>query len=72
MLLAELRAAARSQAGRDNAATERLFPRAYLDPTEEDAETEWQAVVHDDLVREKLAALDAVARRVATRPSTRT
>jgi hypothetical protein len=36
---------------------ERLFPRAYLDPTEEQAETEWQALVHPELVREKSAAL---------------
>jgi hypothetical protein len=36
---------------------ERLFPRAYLDPTEERAETEWQALVHPELVREKTAAL---------------
>jgi hypothetical protein len=38
---------------------ERLFPRAYLDPTEEAAEQEWQAFVHDDLVRERTAALHA-------------
>jgi hypothetical protein len=29
---------------------ERLFPRAYLDPTEEEAESEWQRFSHDDLV----------------------
>jgi hypothetical protein len=29
---------------------ERLFPRAYLDPTEEKAESEWQRFSHDDLV----------------------
>jgi hypothetical protein len=59
MLLAELRALL-LQPERDNAATERLFPRAYLDPTEEEAETDWQSLVHDDLVREKVIALDAV------------
>jgi uncharacterized protein DUF2017 len=37
---------------------DRLFPRAYLDPTEDEAETEWQGVVHADLVRAKS---DAVA-----------
>ena len=58
-LLAELRALL-LQPDRDNAATERLFPRAYLDPTEEEAETDWQSLVHDDLVREKVIALDAV------------
>jgi len=36
---------------------DRLFPRAYLDPTEDEAETEWQRVVHGDLVREKSKAL---------------
>jgi hypothetical protein len=29
---------------------ERLFPRAYLDPTEEEAEADWQRLVHGDLV----------------------
>ena len=46
-------------------ATERLFPRAYLDPTEEEAETEWQSLVHDDLVREQ----GRRARRRSTRRS---
>lgn len=39
---------------------ERLFPRAYLDPTEEEAEREWQALVHPDLLAQRLANLDAV------------
>ena len=29
---------------------ERLFPRAYLDPTEEEAEADWQRLAHGDLV----------------------
>lgn len=29
---------------------ERLFPRAYLDPTEEEAESDWQRLVHGDLL----------------------
>ena len=29
---------------------ERLFPRAYLDPTEEESEADWQRLVHGDLV----------------------
>jgi hypothetical protein len=41
----------------DDAARDRLFPRAYLDPTEEDAEAEWQRLVHPDLVDQRLAAL---------------
>jgi len=32
------------------AARRRLFPHAYLDPTEEQAEEEWQRMVHHDLV----------------------
>jgi hypothetical protein len=40
--------------------TDRLFPRAYLDPTEEEAEQEWQSYVHDDLVRAKAEALEGV------------
>lgn len=39
---------------------DRLFPRAYLDPTEEDAERQWQALVHDDLVSARVAAIAAV------------
>jgi hypothetical protein len=38
----------------------RLFPRAYLDPTEEAAEQEWQGLVHDDLVAARRAALLSV------------
>ena len=50
---------------------ERLFPRAYLDPTEEEAEADWQRLVHGDLVdgrRRSLATVEgtlaaAVVRR---------
>jgi hypothetical protein len=41
-------------------AAERLFPRAYLDPTEEEAEAEWRAMVHPDLLRQRLDALGVV------------
>jgi hypothetical protein len=41
-------------------ATKRLFPTAYLDPTEEIAEQEWQALVHDELVRTRLSAFEDV------------
>jgi hypothetical protein len=40
--------------------TDRLFPRAYLDPTEEDAETEWQRLVHPDLVESRVNAVTAM------------
>ncbi len=36
----------------------RLFPRAYLDPTAEDAEREWRDLVHPELVRDRLVSLD--------------
>lgn len=39
---------------------DRLFPVAYLDPTEEQAEDEWQELVHPELVRERLDALTRV------------
>ena len=39
------------------AVTQRLFPRAYLDPTEEESEAQWQEMVHDDLVDARLDAL---------------
>lgn len=41
-------------------AYDRLFPRAYLDPTEEKAESEWQEFVHPDLHRQRLDALESV------------
>jgi hypothetical protein len=44
-----------------DAVLDRLFPRAYLDPTEEDAEAEWQRLVHPDLVAQRLAALEMLA-----------
>ena len=40
---------------------DRLFPPAYLDPTEEDAEAEWQRLMHQDLVRAKVDALEGLA-----------
>jgi hypothetical protein len=43
-----------------DAVTQRLFPHAYLDPTEEQAESEWQSTVHDDLVETRRAALGVV------------
>src|SRR4051794_16129920 len=38
----------------------RLYPRAYLDPTEEAAEQEWEQLVHDDLTTARLAAFRTV------------
>jgi hypothetical protein len=43
-------------------ARERLFPRAYLDPTEEAAEEQWAALIYPELLRQRLEGLDAVLR----------
>jgi len=43
-----------------DAVTERLFPRAYLDPTEEVSEAQWQEMVHGDLVETRLTAMSDV------------
>jgi hypothetical protein len=44
----------------EDLARSRLFPRAYLDPTAESEETEWQAMVHPELLRERLEALELI------------
>jgi hypothetical protein len=44
----------------------RLYPRAYLDPTEEEAEQEWQGLVHDDLARARAEAFRAVLADLTT------
>jgi len=49
-----------------DAVTRRLFPRAYLDPTEEESETQWQELVHDDLVDARLTAMTDVVRTLDT------
>ena len=45
-----------------DAARDRLFPRAYLDPTEEAAEEQWAALVHPELLRQRLEGLDELMR----------
>jgi hypothetical protein len=44
----------------DGEVRDRLYPRAYLDPTEEKAQGEYDALVHDDLVRARRTALEVV------------
>jgi hypothetical protein len=44
----------------DDPVSLRLFPRAYLDPTEEESESQWQALVAPDLLRNRLDALGTV------------
>jgi Domain of unknown function (DUF2017) len=46
--------------GTDDPVFRRLFPTAYLDPTQEVAEREWQDLVHPELLRQRLAALELV------------
>jgi hypothetical protein len=45
-----------------DAVTQRLYPRAYLDPTEEAAEAEWQELAHDEIVEARLSAMTEVVR----------
>src|SRR4051812_13079640 len=61
--------------GGESAVAERLFPKAYLDPTEEGRESEYAALAHADLLRsrfDRLAALLTVVEPVAreTKPQT--
>jgi hypothetical protein len=58
-VVADLRAVLEAGAGNDPV-SRRLFPRAYLDPTEEDAEEQWQALAQPDLLRTRLDALTTV------------
>jgi hypothetical protein len=44
----------------DDPATKRLFPNAYLDPTEEEAESMYEALIQPDLARQRLDAIDLV------------
>ncbi len=55
----QLRGLYEDDSGTDEARA-RLFPRAYLDPTEEESEDEWQALVHPELLRDRLDALARV------------
>lgn len=58
---AELRSVLEAPPTPDDPVRSRLFPRAYLDPTQEDAEREWQELVHPELVRERVAALERLS-----------
>jgi hypothetical protein len=57
---AELQTVLSGPSKNDDPVYNRLFPSAYLDPTEENAEREWQELVHPELLRERLAALELV------------
>lgn len=49
----------------DDPVMARLFPRAYLDPTEEEAESEWQRFAHPDLVEGRKEAVETFLRTLA-------
>jgi hypothetical protein len=49
----------------DDPVVARLFPRAYLDPTEEEAESEWQRFAHPDLVEGRKEAVETFLRTLA-------
>jgi hypothetical protein len=57
----ELRSLYEAGPSDDDPVSARLFPRAYLDPTAEDAEREWRELVHPELIRERVAALELLA-----------
>ena len=51
--------------GEDEPVNQRLFPPAYLDVADVERDAEYRRLMHDDLVREKLANLDLVTRTLA-------
>jgi hypothetical protein len=62
---ADLRAVL-EEGARDDPIARRLFPRAYLDPTEEEAEQQWEALAQPDLLRSRLDAVTAVTDSLRT------
>jgi hypothetical protein len=51
--------------GGDEPVNQRLFPPAYLDMADIERDTEYHQLMHDDLVKEKLANLDLVTDSLA-------
>jgi hypothetical protein len=51
--------------GGDEPVNQRLFPPAYLDVADVERDTEYHRLMHDDLVKEKLANLDLVTESLA-------
>ena len=58
---AELQTVLAEPSAKEDPVYNRLFPSAYLDPTEENAEQEWQELVHPELLQSRLAALELVS-----------
>ena len=59
-LVGALRAALDGDDPQAEPALRRLFPPAYAHPADEEAEAEYQALVHDDLLASRRAALDVL------------
>jgi hypothetical protein len=51
--------------GDDEPVNQRLFPPAYLDVADVERDAEYRRLMHDDLVKEKLANLDLVTATLA-------
>ena len=51
--------------GGDEPVNQRLFPPAYLDVADIEQDSEYQRLMHDDLVSEKLANLDLITDTLA-------
>ncbi len=60
----ELRTLLGAEHETSGAVIDRLFPKAYLDPTEESREQEYAALVHADLLRSRLDRLAALLETV--------
>jgi hypothetical protein len=56
----DLRAIIETPALGDDPVRERLFPRAYLDPTEESAEISWAAFSHPELLESRILTLEVI------------
>ncbi len=61
-IAADLRAIIETPALGEDPVRERLFPRAYLDPTEETAEMTWAAFAHPELLESRVATLEILTR----------
>ncbi|MGB2757494.1 MAG: DUF2017 family protein [Acidimicrobiia bacterium] len=57
--------------GNVDPAHQRIYPRAYLDPTEDEAEAHWQSHVHADMAAEKLGAVGLMRRALEAAPNER-
>jgi hypothetical protein len=63
--LAGLWDAATERSPGDDTVLDRLFPRAYLDPTEESAEADWRRFAQPDLVEGRKEAAETFLRTLA-------